>query len=678
MKLSKITILVAASLSIITLVGCSSDGDSPTPTPTPTPAPTPTPPAAITFPVQTESPSAAVIGDSGSLLTAESGLSLYSFANDTDGTSVCNGVDGDEAGSTTDDSSCAGTWPPLIAGDGATASGYFSLITRDDSTMQWAYNNSPLYTFSGDSTQGDINGEGIGGVWDLARPKPIATEQINELATYVGNQTVKSVTSTSEVLEQFRVDKEGFSLYFFDADPVGEAACYGLNGDGCITTWPPLLADNAAKASAPLSILELANGQSQWAYKGKAMYFFSGDTEAGQTNGDGLGNSWHIASQLPALQRGSDDNTMLSATGYAYALLPNPDNNNAVEVQKVDRDQFTLYTFDNDTAGASNCSGSCIESWPAFIAPDSEAAIGKYSKVDRGDGVMQWAYNDMPLYFFGGDTEKGQANGDGLGGVWHIVQPAPQIDPVTTALKVNDGDLGETFSTTGMSISLVSDGNGGFAPTTLDKTDFQLYTFAPDGEEQATCISDGCQQSWPALLASANDQATAPFSIFERDDGHMQWAVNGQPLYFFTGDTSAGQANGEGVGGSWWVARPAPLRVFTHDTKGYMLIANGKVLASQGKTAEQLTDLTVYTFDDDVADSGLSTCFGGCAVTWPPLYATSNDQAFGEYEIISRTESDNSTTLQWTYKGLPLYFFISDSEIGDTGGDYPTWEIARP
>jgi predicted lipoprotein with Yx(FWY)xxD motif len=25
-----------------------------------------------------------------------------------------------------------------------------------------------------------------------------------------------------------------------------------------------------------------------------------------------------------------------------------------------------------------------------------------------------------------------------------------------------------------------------------------------------------------------------------------------------------------------------------------------------------------------------------------------------------------------------LYFFISDSEIGDTGGDYPTWEIARP
>lgn len=681
MKLSKITILVAASLSVMSMVGCNSDSNSPSPTPTPTPTPPPPPPPpppAVTFPMQTAAPAVAAIDGSGSLLTAETGLSLYSFANDSAASSVCNGVDGDEPGSTTDETSCAGTWPPLLAGDGAAAAGYFTLLGRADSTMQWAYNDFPLYTFSGDSAQGDINGEGIGDVWDLARPKPVTTEQINEIATYVGNQTILSATSTAEVLEQYRVDKEGFSLYIFDVDPVGEAACYGLNGDGCITAWPPLLADNAAKASAPLSILELANGQNQWAYKGKALYFFVGDTEAGQTNGDGVGDVWHIASQLPAIQRGTVDNTLLTATGNVYALLPNADNNNAIEVQIVDRDQFTLYTFDNDTAGTSNCSGTCVENWPPFVAPDSQSANGAYSKIDRGDGVMQWAINAMPLYFFVGDTEVGQTSGDGVGGVWHIMQPAPSVDPVTTALKVNDGALGESFGTTGMSISLVSDGNGGFAPTTLDKTDFQLYIFDPDGAEQSACTSDGCKQNWPALLASDTDQATAPFSIFERDDGLMQWAVNGQAMYYFTGDTIAGQTNGEGVGSVWWVARPAPVRVFNHDTKGDMLIAHGDVLASQGKTAEELTDLTLYTFDDDVLDSGLSTCFGGCAVTWPPLYATTSDQAFGEYQIISRTESDSSTTLMWVYKGLPLYFFISDSQIGDTAGDYPSWTIARP
>ena len=87
--------------------------------------------------------------------------------------------------------------------------------------------------------------------------------------------------------------------------------------------------------------------------------------------------------------------------------------------------------------------------------------------------------------------------------------------------------------------------------------------------------------------------------------------------------------------------------------------------------------LTLYTFDDDIKDSGMSTCFDGCAVTWPPLYATNPEQAFGEYSVISRAE-DNTTTYQWAYKGLPLYFFTGDSQVGDTNGDYPAWPIAQP
>lgn len=688
MKQSKIAMLVSLVISASALTACGgSDYSSPTPTPaptptptpTPTPAPTPAPSPAVEFPVQEAKPVSAVVNDSGSLLLSESGLSLYFFANDESGVSNCNGVDGDEPGSTNDAESCAGRWPPLLGNENSVADGYFDLIDRADGTRQWAYKTFPLYNFAGDSAQGDINGDGIGNVWDLARPTPVVSEDISEIPTYVGNETVHTATSAAEVLTNIRSDKEGFSLYYFDVDPVGEAACYGLNGDACINAWPPLLADGGAKPSSLLSVLELENGETQWAYKGKPLYFFAGDTEAGQTNGDGIGTVWHLASQLPAIQRGEEDATMLSATGMVYALLPNAED--ILEAQHVDRDQFTLYTFDNDNAGESNCNDGCARAWPPFIASEMEEANGKFSKIERSDGEMQWAYDDKPLYFFAGDEEKGQANGDGLNGVWHIIAPAsqePDPTPLETSVSVVDDELGQRLKADGMASVLVADGNGGFLVETQDKTDFQLYTFDNDTEEQSTCLSDGCMQNWPALLATESDSASAPFSIFERSDGLMQWAINEQPLYFFTGDTSAGQSNGESVGDVWWVARPAPVRMFSHESKGDMLVANDRVLASQGKTVEQLNDLTLYTFDDDVLDSGESTCFGGCAVTWPPLYATSADQAFGDFTIIERTESDDSETLQWVYKGLPLYFFISDSALGDTGGDYPTWKIARP
>jgi predicted lipoprotein with Yx(FWY)xxD motif len=673
-KLLQISLFISIAIS-----GCGSDSSDPITTPIPETPTVPTVPT-FEFPVQTSGPELFVAAESGSILTSTAGLSLYTFDNDQACTSNCNGVDGDTAGSTTDESSCAGQWPPLLVGDGGAAQGNFSLVTRADGTQQWAYEDIPLYTFGGDNAQGDISGDGVGSVWHLARPKAFKTANINEVSTYVGNQTILSVISTGEVLESFRADKDGFALYIFDADLLNESACYGLNGDSCITAWPPLLADTGAKPTSAMSVLDLANGQQQWAYKGKALYFFAGDTAAGDSNGANIGNVWHLANKLPAIQRVVDDISRLSSTGEVSVLLPNVDNNNALEVSQNDKDQFTLYTFDNDEAGISNCNDGCAVAWPPFIASEDETASGAFSKTARTDGNMQWAYNDKPLYFFGSDAEKGDMNGDGVGGVWHIIQPAaePVVSQITTSISSLATDLGQSFTVDGDVNILVTDANGDSQVTVVDKTDFQLYTFDNDAVQTSNCTSEGCKQAWPALIASDSDIAAAPFSLFEREDGHMQWAINGQPLYFFSSDTDSAQTNGEGIGDVWWVARPAPLRVFEHDTKGSMLVANDLVLASQGKSVEQLNDLTVYTFDDDTANSGVSKCSGGCAVTWPPLYASSADQAFGDYQIINRTESDDTATLQWSYKGLPLYFFISDSVLGDTGGDYPTWEIARP
>lgn len=87
------------------------------------------------------------------------GMTLYTFDKDTAGAgkSVCNGP-------------CATNWPPLAAAAGDTASGDWSVITRDDGSRQWAYKGKPLYFWAKDQKPGDRSGDGFNKVWQLARP----------------------------------------------------------------------------------------------------------------------------------------------------------------------------------------------------------------------------------------------------------------------------------------------------------------------------------------------------------------------------------------------------------------------------------------------------------------------------------------------------------------------------
>jgi predicted lipoprotein with Yx(FWY)xxD motif len=100
------------------------------------------------------------IGDSakGKVLTNEKGMTLYVFAKDSGGKSACNGK-------------CASNWPPLAAAAGTAAEGAYSVIKRDDGSMQWAYKGKPLYTWIKDKKPGDITGDGVlNGAWHIAQP----------------------------------------------------------------------------------------------------------------------------------------------------------------------------------------------------------------------------------------------------------------------------------------------------------------------------------------------------------------------------------------------------------------------------------------------------------------------------------------------------------------------------
>jgi predicted lipoprotein with Yx(FWY)xxD motif len=82
----------------------------------------------------------------------------------------------------------------------------------------------------------------------------------------------------------------------------------------------------------------------------------------------------------------------------------------------------TVYTFDKDTPGASSCYGGCAEEWPPVMAAADAQPFGHMSAIARTDGTHQWAYDGKPLYLYDDDDAPGDMEGDGEGGVWHVVK----------------------------------------------------------------------------------------------------------------------------------------------------------------------------------------------------------------------------------------------------------------
>jgi predicted lipoprotein with Yx(FWY)xxD motif len=88
----------------------------------------------------------------------------------------------------------------------------------------------------------------------------------------------------------------------------------------------------------------------------------------------------------------------------------------------ADEKGMTLYTYDKDTKGKSNCSGECAEYWPPAKASADAKPAGDLTLIKRDDGTMQWADGGKPLYTFAKDKKPGDVTGDGKNGVWHVVK----------------------------------------------------------------------------------------------------------------------------------------------------------------------------------------------------------------------------------------------------------------
>ncbi|MDF9618917.1 hypothetical protein P5705_14810 [Pseudomonas entomophila] len=89
----------------------------------------------------------------------------------------------------------------------------------------------------------------------------------------------------------------------------------------------------------------------------------------------------------------------------------------------------------------------------------------------------------------------------------------------------------------------------------VDHNGMTLYTFDKDAGGKSMCNGD-CAGNWPPLKVQDGEKAEGKWTQIKRDDGSMQWAYDGKPLYTFVKDKKAGDMTGDGMKDVWHVAKP--------------------------------------------------------------------------------------------------------------------------
>lgn len=93
----------------------------------------------------------------------------------------------------------------------------------------------------------------------------------------------------------------------------------------------------------------------------------------------------------------------------------------------VDAEGMSLYLFDNDEPGQSNCYDDCASNWPPLTV-DGDPSAGQgvtaaLGTTERDDGSTQVTAAEWPLYYFANDSSPGDTNGQGVGEVWWLLAP---------------------------------------------------------------------------------------------------------------------------------------------------------------------------------------------------------------------------------------------------------------
>ncbi|MFE7098040.1 SCO0930 family lipoprotein [Streptomyces erythrochromogenes] len=245
---------------------------------------------------------ASVTEQLGSVLTDSAGLTLYRFDKDTAKPPKSN-CEGD----------CAKTWPVVAAGDVTAASGMdpslLGEVVRSDGTKQLTVAGWPAYRFNKDAKPGDINGQGVGGVWFAfgpdgkkaakAAPAEAAPAAPAEGAPAEAAEPAPGLSVAKDPkLGEHIVDGKGMTVYRFKKDTAWPMVsnCVG----DCLAKWPVVPPVDKANAKGITEknyrVMDRPDGKKQQTVDCWPVYTFSGDKKPGDTNGQGVGGTWYAVS----------------------------------------------------------------------------------------------------------------------------------------------------------------------------------------------------------------------------------------------------------------------------------------------------------------------------------------------------------------------------------------------
>jgi len=310
---------------------------------------------------------------------------------------------------------------------------------------------------------------------------------------------------------------------------------------------------------------------------------------------------------------------------------------------------------------------SCIDMFPVAQAAEDAKPVGKWTILERKDGIRQWAYEGYALYTSIFDKAPGETNGGTNRAMGETVPrkpigPPPMVPPqfdVTTTLA-------------GRLLTL-ADGHS-------------VYVSSKDAPGKSNC-DDACTQRWVPVRAPVYASDRGDFGVITRKPGIQQWTFRGYPLYTHVADERFRSQEGSDIDGwsnVYTQPAPEPPAGFTvQDT------AAGQVLAdAKGKT------IYLYNCTDDALDQlpcdhpttpqvyRMTVCGGGdvdrCLKTFPYVIAAadakSDSQVWTTVDIDPKTgrfaEPGSEGSLHvWAFRDRPIYTHGRDQIPGDVLGD---------
>lgn len=215
-----------------------------------------------------------------------------------------------------------------------------------------------------------------------------------------------------------------------------------------------------------------------------------------------------------------------------------------------------------------------------------------------------------------------------------------------------------------------------------DAKGLTLYTSDKDPIGKSVCTAE-CELFWIPIAAPAKAKPVGGWSAIKRDDGRLQWALAGKPVYRYVKDvdpgslagnsparTGAKRLDGAGnpigydgrMGGRREPPKDEPLPEGWHPALLYpstLSVPTGlKVREVADATALVLIDhreRTLYAFTGKRDNSGAE---------WEPVPAPQLAEPMGDFAAVVRSDGIR----QWTYKGQPLYAYADDHVYGDANG----------